>query len=337
MALQTGVQTSKVLILVGAGLTGSVVLRSGRLSDLLAQLQELLNGVNEAEISPGRYDTAVIAAQIRQLAQEIRELTLSSPVTIFNGNSSSNGSYASYLLPAAAIGAMGYCYMWWKGWSFSDVMFVTKRNMANAVATVTKQLENVHETLASTRRHLTKRLEVLDLKIEEHNELSHLIANDVRDFGFPFNLGTYIVKVNEVKSDLSQIGCDVELIHNMISGLEGKLRLVESKQDMTNSGLWYLCQLTDGFKEEPNSSNFKEVGTELANHSAMTLEGKPLQGLQFLAETTDPVEKSATKTKKVGLSFSGGEVSVSKTRIHRSFPVNISLGRDISNHRLVDV
>lgn len=24
------------------------------------------------------------------------------------------GSYASYLVPAAALGAMGYCYMWWK-------------------------------------------------------------------------------------------------------------------------------------------------------------------------------------------------------------------------------
>ena len=24
------------------------------------------------------------------------------------------GGYASYVVPAAAIGAMGYCYMWWK-------------------------------------------------------------------------------------------------------------------------------------------------------------------------------------------------------------------------------
>ncbi|XP_028755849.1 uncharacterized protein LOC114715216 [Neltuma alba] len=142
-------------------------------------------------------------------------------------------SCASYLLPAAAIGVMGYCYVRWKGWSFSDVMFVTKRNMANGVATVTKQLENVNETLASTRRHLTKKLEVLDLKVEEQNELTQLIANDV----------------NEVKSNLSQIGGDFELIRQMISGLEGKLKLVESKQDITNSGLWYLCQLADGFKE----------------------------------------------------------------------------------------
>lgn len=35
-----------------------------------------------------------------------------------------------------------------QGWSLSDVMFVTKNNMANAVATVSKQLEHVSETLA---------------------------------------------------------------------------------------------------------------------------------------------------------------------------------------------
>ncbi|KAK0589417.1 hypothetical protein LWI29_014076 [Acer saccharum] len=85
-------------------------------------------------------------------------------------------------MPAAALGAMGYCYMWWKGLSFSDVMFVTKNNMTNAVATVSKQLENVSGALASTKRHLSKRLENLDWKVEEQMETSKLIANDVRNF-----------------------------------------------------------------------------------------------------------------------------------------------------------
>nr|XP_034926197.1 uncharacterized protein LOC118057668 isoform X2 [Populus alba] len=233
MALQAGVSTSKVLILVGAGLTSSIILKNGRLSELIGQLQEVLKGVDQVEIAPYKYDSALLAAQIRQLAQEIKELTLSSPVTIYNGNSASNGSFSSYLVPAAALGAMGYCYMWWKDWSFSDVMFVTKKNMANAVATVSKQMENVSETLASTKRHLTKRLENLDWKIEEQMETSKLIASDV----------------DEMKSNLSQIGYDVESIHQMISGLEGKLELLESKQDTTNSGLWHLCQFAGGFKD----------------------------------------------------------------------------------------
>ncbi|KAI9400299.1 hypothetical protein POPTR_002G219300v4 [Populus trichocarpa] len=315
MALQAGVSTSKVLILVGAGLTSSIILKNGRLSELIGQLQELLKGVDQVEIAPYKYDSALLAAQIRQLAQEIKELTLSSPVTIYNGNSASNGSFSSYLVPAAALGAMGYCYMWWKDWSFSDVMFVTKKNMANAVATVSKQMENVSETLASTKRHLTKRLENLDWKIEEQIETSKLIASDV----------------DEMKSNLSQIGYDVESIHQMISGLEGKLELLESKQDTTNSGLWHLCQFAGGFKDGLGTKVYQDVGAKLANPPAMAYEERSLKGLQFIAETkeSDKVEKPVENVKNDLHIYPGEKVKTVKTRVHRSYPVGFSLTRDI--------
>lgn len=310
MALQTGVSTSKVLILVGAGLTGSVVLRSGRLSDLISQLQELLKGVTEEELSPSpyKYDTAVLAAQIRQLTQEIRELTLSGPVTVFNGNSSS-GNYASYLVPAAAVGAMGYCYMWWKGLTFSDIMFVTKQNMANAVSTVSKQLDHVHEALASTRRHLTKKLENLDWRLDEEIETTKLIANNVE----------------EVKSNLSQIGFDVEMIHQMVSQLEGKLEVLERKQDITNSGLWYLCQAAGGVKDRISEKLFPEV--EAKKIATIKYEENPLKGLQFIADTKDSIVTAMPNGVK-GNSFdkyNSEKVAVRRTRLHRSYPVGMSL------------
>nr|GMD01554.1 uncharacterized protein LOC109148217 [Ipomoea batatas] len=56
MAMQTGVAASKVLVLVGAG---TFLALRGYLS-----LQELIKGVNEAETSPGKYDAALLAAQI---------------------------------------------------------------------------------------------------------------------------------------------------------------------------------------------------------------------------------------------------------------------------------
>ncbi|KAG5551652.1 hypothetical protein RHGRI_009916 [Rhododendron griersonianum] len=290
MALQTGVAASKVLILVGgvgAGLAGTIVLRSGRLSDLISQLQELISGVNEAEISPDNYDSALLATQIRHLAQEIRELTTSRPITIYNGNSTSGGSSASYLLPAAALGAMGYCYMWWKarGWSLSDVMFVTKHNMANAVATVSKQLEHVSEALA----------------------------------------------VSEAKSDLNQIGYDIDIINQMLSGLEGKIELLDSKQDMTNAGLWYLCQFAGGAKDEMNNKLFQDVGAKLTD-SSMKYEEQSLKGLQFLTESNEPnaIEKSTINSQKIDVSdIPAKSVSTTKTRIHRSYPVGISWTRDI--------
>lgn len=316
MALQAGVQTSKILILVGAGLTGSVVLRSGKLSDLIAQLQELLQGVNEAEISPSKYDTAAIAAQIRHLTQEIRELALSRPVTIYNGESCSTGSYASYVMPAAALGAMGYFYMWWKGLSFSDVMFVTKKNMAKAVETVSKQLENVHDALASTKRHLAKKLENLEWKVEEQKELSKLIANDV----------------NEVNANLSQIEYDVESILQMVTGLEGKIDLIERKQDVTNSGLWYLCQFVGRLEEGTNSKTFQEVGDKMARHSTLKLEDRSLKGLQFLAEAKEKIviEEKELCTPKTDIdNLAHRKFPTVVSRIHRSFPVGISVAPDL--------
>lgn len=310
MALQMAPSSSKVLILVGAGLASSVVLNGGQLSAVIAQLQEVLKGVDDqVKISTAGYDTAVIAAQVRQLAQEIRELSLSRPMTIYNDRSSSGG-LASYLLPAAAIGAAGYCYMRWRDWSFSDLMFATKKNLANAVATVSKQLENVHETLASTKRHLTKRLEGIDSKIEEQNELGQHISNDV----------------NEVKADLSQIGCDVELINQFISGLEEKLKLAEDKQNLTNSGIWYICDIVDNMSNGPNGRVYKGLA-ELT----MAIDEKAPKGLQFIAEKPDTVENSPIITKKVGLNFSDEKLSVSKSRVHRAYPVGISVSKGITD------
>jgi hypothetical protein len=80
---------------------------------VLAELQELMKGVNQGEGSSA-YDIALLQSQIRNLAQEVRDLTISRPITILSGNSDSGGSLSSYILPAAAVGAMGYCYMWWK-------------------------------------------------------------------------------------------------------------------------------------------------------------------------------------------------------------------------------
>ncbi|XP_077216974.1 golgin family A protein (DUF1664) [Tasmannia lanceolata] len=313
--MQTGVSTSKVLILVGAGLTSSVILRNGRLSEIISEVQELLKGLNGIEVSSNNFDSSHLAAQIRHLAQEVRDLTLSRPVTIFNGNSSSSGNFASYMVPAAALGAMGYCYMWWKGWSFSDIMFVTKHNMANAVANVSKQLELVSAALTSAKRHLSQRLENLDGKVDEQKAISKVIMNEV----------------SEVKSDLFQIGFDIETIQKMISGLDGKIELLENKQDFANAGVWYLCQIAGGVNDGANAKPFQDFSTKLPlDHSkAIFSEEKTLKGLQFIADSIESgeVEKSKIST-LLQNDFPDKPTktsSTTKTRIHRSFASGISL------------
>ncbi|KAL0010324.1 hypothetical protein SO802_005432 [Lithocarpus litseifolius] len=186
--------------LIRKGFAILVSLGWGLFSDFIVQLQAVLRGVNEAETE--KYGSAAIAAQMRHLAQGIRELAVSRPVTVFNGNSTSSGiwincSYAFYLVPTAAIGTMGFCYMCWKRLPASSVMFVTKLDMEKAVATVSNQLERVRESISATKRELTQKLENLNRKVEQQKETSTLIANDI----------------DKVNLNLSQIRRDVQSIN----------------------------------------------------------------------------------------------------------------------------
>lgn len=248
MATQAGLGISKIMILVGAGLAGSVVLKNGRLSDIISEIQSMITRLDKGgESLNGNSDnTAVLEAQVRRLAQEIRQLGASRPITIMNGNS---GNLASFAVPAAAVGALGYGYMWWKGLSFTDLMYVTKRNMANVVSSFTKQLDQISAVIAATKKHLTQRIENLDGKMDEQKELSALIKNEVVD----------------VRGDLTQIGFDVEAIRNLISGLEGKIGTMEDKQDFANAGVLYLCHFVGG----ANDGNMAKV----------------LQGLRYITDT----------------------------------------------------
>ncbi|KAK9151476.1 hypothetical protein Syun_009785 [Stephania yunnanensis] len=210
---------------------------------------------------------------------------------------------------------MGYCYLWWKGWSFSDIMFVTKQNMANAVTNVSKQLEQVSTVLAATKRHLSRRLANLDGKLDEQKETSNLIMNDVTG----------------MKSDLSQIGVDLEMIQNMVFGLEGKLEALESKQDITNSGLWYLCQYAEGIKDGFNSKTIQDISSD---NSMMALEDNSLKGLQFIADSCESgnAEKleMGTMVKSSELNEKLGKINVTaKSRIHRAHTVGLSSIMDI--------
>ncbi|KAI0504001.1 hypothetical protein KFK09_014948 [Dendrobium nobile] len=237
MAMQTGLSSSKVLILMGAGLTGSIILRNGRLSDVISELQ---------------------------------------------------------------------------GWSFSDVMFVTKRNMANAVANVSKQLEQLSAALTTTKRHLTQRLEKLDYKLDEQKESTEIIMKEVHG----------------VKTDLSQIGFDIQEIQYLLSGLEGKMELLESKQDATNLGISYLCQIAGGIKDGLHTKFIQEATANFGSGlpSSSFIEDKQLQGLQFLAETLKPRE---AEFKGINTHQRDEKSSFRKPlTVHRLYQTGISLKKD---------
>ncbi|CAL5398951.1 unnamed protein product [Camellia sinensis] len=186
---------------------------------------------------------------------EVRQLASARQITVLNGNSGQIGNMTSLIVLAAAVGALCYRCMWWKGLTFSDLMYVTKRNMANAVSNLTKHLESVPEALAATKRHLTQRIENLDGKLDEQVEISKLIKNEVTD----------------VRGGLSQIGFDLDALQRMVSGWKNMFtgRQTEASKpslgffdflancqiagsrdnkDLANLGVLYLCNFVDGRK-----------------------------------------------------------------------------------------
>ncbi|PTQ42234.1 hypothetical protein MARPO_0031s0188 [Marchantia polymorpha] len=231
MAMQAGMGASKVLILVGAGVGGSIVLRNSKISDILADLSRVLSKhLQEDGDRPsgsGGDSTEALTAQVRRLTMELRQLAASNrPITVVNGSPSSGGNLGSLIVPAAVLGVAGYGYMWLKGWSFSDVMYVTRRNMSNAVASMSKQLETFSAALVATKRQLTLRLDNVSKSLEHNTALTHAIQ----------------AQVGQVRGDVAQVGLEMREVQRQIEGLEGKIDEVQGKQDFTNQGIVLLCR-----------------------------------------------------------------------------------------------
>ncbi|XP_031487110.1 uncharacterized protein LOC116255430 [Nymphaea colorata] len=296
MAMQTGIGLTKVLILVGAGYSGAIVLKNGRLLDIVGDLQTLLKGIDKSgESSNAESDySEALASQVRRLAMEVRHLASARQITVVNGDSGQMGNVASLLVPAAALGALGYGYMKWKGLSFSDLMYVTKRNMANAVTSMTKHLEQVSAALAATKRHLTQRIENLDGKLDEQKDLTKLLKNEV----------------TEVRQDISQIGIDLEVLQKMVCGLDGKIGALEDKQDFANAGVWYLCQFVGGTKDG-KMPEFLQGQTKPPKRLLGFSDIPSAKGLQYIADT---IKSGTTEKSKTNAIFQTGTEGLENTK-----------------------
>ncbi|CAL5349195.1 unnamed protein product [Camellia sinensis] len=164
--------------------------------------------VSDAIASQGTYEVC-------RLAMEARQLPSARQITVLNGNFGQIGNMTSLIVPAAAVGALCYGCMWWKGLTFSDLMYVTKCNMANAISNLTKHLESVSE--APT---------VIDVR------------GDLSQIGF----------------DLDALQRMVSGLDGKICSLEDKqmsnYQILGSRdhKDLANLVVLYLCNFVDGRK-----------------------------------------------------------------------------------------
>ncbi|RDX58230.1 hypothetical protein CR513_62467, partial [Mucuna pruriens] len=216
----------------------------------------------------GEYADA-IAAQVRRLANEVRQITSSRPITVLNGGSGQS-NLSSLVAPAAALGALGYGYMWWKGISFSDLMYVTKRNMEKAVADLTKKLQHASDVIADAKKHLTQRIQNLDDKMLKQNELARSIKDEVAG----------------VRSTITNFHDDLGLLQQTVETLDERLATLSSKQDYANYGLAYLIDFVHGKSRKMPEILQEQPKLSGKSPNLLTYQGTPnLKGLKDIVET----------------------------------------------------
>lgn len=200
---------------------------------------------------------------------EVRQLASARPITILNGGSAQTGITA-LIIPAATLGALGYGYMWWKGFSFSDLMYVTKRNMASAVSSMTKHLEQVSSALAAAKRHLSQRIENLDGKLDEQKEMSTIIKKEVTD----------------ARKQLENMGSDLSTIQQLVWNMDGKVNTIVDKQNFSLAGVMYLCRFVEG--KGGKIPDFLQDGPKPAGKRFIgCADTSSLKGLQHIQEVID--------------------------------------------------
>eukprot|EP00250_Pteridium_aquilinum_P003258 c13581_g1_i1 orf=216-1178(+) len=240
MVLQAALGATKILIILGAGVAGSILVQNGSLSDFANDTYKTLVKHLKHETGPSKQSSVDpnLLAQLSRLKQELSHLASErSSVTILTGSSRSSGVVISVGVPALLIGATGYGYMRWRGLSFSDLMYVTRHSMSNAISTVSKQLEQVTTALSATKRHLNSRIDKLSSNLDQNMELQ----GELKD------------EVGSLRGDVARYALEIETVQRIVQTLGVKIDSIENKQDIANTGVIYLCNFVEGMQVSQQS------------------------------------------------------------------------------------
>ncbi|GKV25849.1 hypothetical protein SLEP1_g35232 [Rubroshorea leprosula] len=227
MATTLAQHAGKFFLLAGAGYTTTFLINNGKLSVVLGELRSSVMGIEKRGEQSDDYSDPVVA-QVRRLAMEVRQLASARQITVFNRDS--EVKLTSLLAPAAALGAFGYGYMWWKGISCKDLLWVTKHNMAAAVENLSKHLESVSSALSEAKQKLTERIKKLGVGIEEQKK----VWGDIQ------------ASVEATDDTLSDAKYNLDKLHALIFGLDGRLDSLEEKQDFMIEGVNFVAEKLGG-------------------------------------------------------------------------------------------
>ncbi|KAJ0037771.1 hypothetical protein Pint_23756 [Pistacia integerrima] len=264
----------KLTILLGAGIVGSVLAKEGHLSNVSNLVSGALKIFSnpfkqvESHSSASKPHNDFLIAEVNHLRKELASLNVNSPITIVTGSGtvlpfnllkSYNSLAHEYplllVLPCAGgrkygiiivVVAVGYGYIWWKGWKLPDLRFATKRSLSDACGVVAKQLEDVYSSISasfsytdfifvaamlcayiclSAQKQLSSKVTRVDHDVNKVAEISQATQEEV--------------SILRGRSKL--IGDEFQSVRDVVQTLEIKLSEIEGKQDYTTQGVLKLC------------------------------------------------------------------------------------------------
>ncbi|KAL6190614.1 hypothetical protein ACLB2K_037008 [Fragaria x ananassa] len=233
----------KVGVLVGAGILGSYLAQEGRISDVVSGAfkiawKQIRDDKTKAP-SVKKPSNNALMAQMNKIRQELQSYSSSGPITIVTGSRTGASRYCLIFVVVVA----GYGYFWWKGWKLPGMMFATRRSLADAGKSFSKQIDGVFSSISVTRRQLSSNLDGVDRNLDECIETTVRTQQEVI----------------ELQGKTDSISTNFREVQHAVLTLETKINRIEGKQDSTNDGVWKLCDYAKRMENTQNSRTTERI------------------------------------------------------------------------------
>ncbi|KAG6483424.1 hypothetical protein ZIOFF_060069 [Zingiber officinale] len=232
----------KLTVVIGAGILGTFLAKDGQFPDVTKLFSGAFKIVTrhlqqdkDNSRSTSKPQTDSLLAQVNTLREELQILASSRSVTIVTSGGSGSARFG--VTTVIVVGALGYVFIWWKGWKLSDLMFVTRRGFSDTCNLIGKQMDLVSSSVSAARRHLSSKIDHVDSNLEECKELAMATK----------------FEVSELHGDLRLVFSDMESVQSAVETLRSKLDRIEGAQDLTSRGVSHLCQFVGNLEQRRNN------------------------------------------------------------------------------------
>uniref|UniRef100_A0A7S3PHN5 DUF1664 domain-containing protein n=1 Tax=Aplanochytrium stocchinoi TaxID=215587 RepID=A0A7S3PHN5_9STRA len=190
--------------------------------------------------TPVQMDVALqpLSQQMLELSSEVARLRAQGQMhTVYHAG---QGGMSWYTI--ATVGGVTTATLYFMGYSWNDVMYVTKRVLKDAVEQLEEGLDQVGVALETTKRELSYKIGLLEDKMDETR---HSLEEKLE------------AQVGDVKRELAGVGDDVKIVANMqgkvqtvVEDLETQMQTLghkiehsSSQLSRANHGIYLLCNV----------------------------------------------------------------------------------------------